>query len=67
MGLVKWEISVAVTPMVVGSTLSLVGTQDNAALWLQQISVIIFEADIVAEQKQTYWSQCVCFYNFPLS
>jgi len=41
--------------------------QGNAALWLQQISVIIFEVDVAAEQKQTYWSQCVCFYNFPLS
>jgi len=28
--------------------------QANAALWLQQIYVIIFEVDIVAEQKQTY-------------
>jgi len=34
--------------------LSLWSAQGNAALWLQQIFVIIFEVDIVAEQKQTY-------------
>jgi len=32
--------------------------QGNAALWLQQISVIDFEVDIVAEQK--HWSKFVC-------
>jgi len=34
--------------------LSLWLAQGNAALCLQQIYVIIFEVDIVAEQKQTY-------------
>jgi len=33
--------------------LSVWSAQGNAALWLQQISVIDFEVDIVAEQKQT--------------
>ena len=33
---------------------SLWSAQGNAALWLQQIYVIIFEVDIVVEQKQTY-------------
>ena len=50
---VKWEISIAGIPVVVGSTWS---DQGNAALWLQQIYVIIFEVDIVAEQKQTFIS-----------
>ena len=36
--------------------LSLWSTQGNAALWLQQIYVIIFKVDIVAEQKQTFIS-----------
>jgi len=39
--------------MVVGSTLSLVGS-GQCALWLQQIYEIIYEVDIVAEQKQIY-------------
>jgi len=34
--------------------LSLWSPQGNAAVWFQQIYVIIFEVDIVAEQKQTY-------------
>jgi len=47
-------ISIAGIPKVVRSTLSLVGSGQYAALWLQQIYVIIFKVDIVAEQKQTY-------------
>jgi len=31
---------------------------------MQQISVIIFEVDIAAEQKQTYWSQFFVFIIF---
>jgi len=63
--LVKWGISAAVMPMVVGSVrVSLWSAQGNAALRLQQISVIIFEVDIVAEQKETYWSQFFVFIIF---
>jgi len=64
--LVKWGISTALCRWL-SIRFSLWSAQGNAALWLQQIYVIIFEVDIVAEQKQTYWSQFVCFYNFPLS
>jgi len=74
--LVKWGVSIAGIPMVVGLTISLVGSGQgsiavatNAALQLQQIYVIIFEIDIVAEQKQAYrLLATICLlYNFPLS
>ena len=42
--------------------------QGDAALWLQQIYVIIFEVDIVAEQKQTFISHNLSdFIIFPVS
>jgi len=30
------------------------------------ISVIIFEINIVAEQKEDYWQRFFCFYELPL-
>jgi len=35
--LVKWVISIAIMPMIVGWTLSCRLTQGDAALWLQQM------------------------------
>jgi len=45
-------------PKVIGSTLSVVDSGRSsiaAATWFSEISVIIFEVDIVAEWKQTNW------------
>ena len=53
MNQVKWGISIAGIPD--GCRFNyLWSAQGNAALWLQQIYVIIFEVNIVGEQKQTY-------------
>jgi len=56
--LVELGIFTAVMPKVIGSTLSVVDSGRSsiaAATWFSEISVIIFEVDIVAEWKQTNW------------
>jgi len=49
------RISISFMPMVIGSTLSLVGSGRCSIVAATNVSVIIFEVDVVAEQKQTYW------------
>jgi len=36
-------------------------THPQHSEWFSTLSVIIFEVNIVAEQKQTYWWRILCF------